>query len=217
MPRGNHTGERYGRWTILEKDKSAKRYDRYICICDCGCVRSVILSAMVSGASTSCGCYNRELNALSHTVHGESKNSRLYRIWKGMLARCYNKSHHKYAIYGARGIKVYDAWKTSYVLFRDWAYVSGYKDNLSIDRIDVNKGYYPENCRWADNITQANNTSRNRWITANGECHTLAQWSRIINLNHTSIISRIKRGWSEVEAVTIPRGGKRSINDKCKC
>lgn len=133
--------------------------------------------------------------------HGK-KNTRLYRIWKVMKGRCYNKNHIKYPNYGARGIKVCDEWIHDFMAFYNWAMNNGYNDTLTIDRMDVNGDYTPSNCRWANAKQQMRNTTRNVCYTINGETHCLSEWCEICNLNYQTVHSRIhKLGWSTIEAL----------------
>ena len=105
------------------------------------------------------------------------KHTRIYSIWCGMKARCYGKSDKNYSRYGAVGISVCDEWKDDFMSFYNWSMQNGYSDDLTIDRIDGKKGYCPENCRWVDYKVQANNTTRNRIITYNGQSKTMSEWA----------------------------------------
>ena len=125
--------------------------------------------------------------------HG-MRNTRLYHIWQGMKSRCYAKSH-KNTNYQKNNIQMCDEWRNSFIEFYNWAIHNGYKDNLSIDRIDVYGNYEPNNCRWADRIMQENNTTKNVWVLINGEAHTIAEWSRILNISPKRIKRRVDNGW----------------------
>lgn len=125
-----------------------------------------------------------------------------------MKGRCYNKNHTKYPNYGARGIKVCDEWLHEFMNFYNWSMSHGYKDNLTIDRIDVNGNYEPNNCRWADAKQQMRNTTRNVYYTINGETHCLSEWCEILNLNYQTVHSRMhKLGWSINEALELKERG----------
>ena len=120
-----------------------------------------------------------------------------------MKGRCKRETSSAYKWYGGKGITYCEEWE-DYAPFRDWAIKNGYADNLTLDRIDPNKGYTPDNCRWVDWKTQQNNRTNNRIITINGESHTLAEWSNITGINSCTISSRIGNGWSDEKAVTAP-------------
>jgi hypothetical protein len=131
-----------------------------------------------------------------------------------MKKRCTssNDRHHRYY---DRGIYVCDEWQDDFLSFANWALENGYKDSLSLDRIDNDKGYSPENCRWATPKDQSNNMSRNRYLTLNGESHTIAEWSRILGINHDTLHARVRNGWGDEKALTTTVGilvGKRRRN-----
>lgn len=140
----------------------------------------------------------------NHLKHGGT-HTRLYNIWKAMRQRCTNPKNSRYSIYGCRGIKVCKDWD-DFQKFYDWSYENGYKDNLTIDRIDNNKGYSPENCRWVTYRGQANNKTNNRYLTYNNETHTLGEWSEITGIKLSTIWARLNRGWTAEETLTSPIG-----------
>lgn len=121
-----------------------------------------------------------------------------------MIARCHNPNHASYSNYGARGITVCDEWRYDRTKFVDWARANGYRKGLSIDRIDNNQGYSPNNCRWVDGFVQQNNTRKNRFLTVDGETHTISEWARIKGISKNFIEGRLRRGLSDEEAVKIP-------------
>lgn len=128
----------------------------WLCRCECG--KEIVVEAynLKTGHTQSCGCLQREATSVANKTHGK-RNTRLYRIWICMKNRCYRKNHDAYKHYGGRGIKVCDEWLHSFKAFNDWAMANGYRDDLSIDRIDTNKGYSPDNCRWATMAEQNKN------------------------------------------------------------
>lgn len=143
--------------------------------------------------------------------HGESK-TRLYNIWDNMKARCYRVSGRGYEHYGGRGIRICDEWLNSYEAFAKWARENGYSDDLSIDRIDVNGDYTPDNCRWVDVYVQANNRTDNVFLTVDGKTKTMSEWSRVTGINKKTIEERLKRGMSDEEAVKTPLYDPKTAN-----
>ncbi len=140
----------------------------------------------------------------ANTTHGFSDKERLYTIWLRMRQRCNSPSDKGYPYYGGRGISVCEEWNTDYSSFRKWALAEGYTDSLTLDRIDNNCGYSPENCRWVDKKTQANNRRTNRIIEWNGEQHTLSEWAGITGIGWSTIRVRLEKGWSVEKALTTP-------------
>lgn len=136
----------------------------------------------------------------NHLKHGLS-HTRIDNIYKAMISRCYYKKNNRYERYGGRGITVCSEWKNDKIKFFEWAFSNGYSNELTLDRIDVNKGYCPENCRWVSYKKQANNKSSNRFINVNGVSHTIAEWSDITGISIGTIWARLQRGWSEKRAV----------------
>lgn len=194
------TGKRFGRLVVIEEDNFIK-YDRprWLCRCDCGKEVVVRANSLRRGGTMSCGCAKKEhARALSESriTHGQSK-SRIYNIWFSMKSRCYKVKDHSYSRYGGRGIIVCDEWRNNFQSFYDWAIANGYHEDRSIDRINNNGNYCPENCRWVDFNVQNNNTNRNHYVTYNGETLTIAQWSKKRGINKNTLHSRLtKYGWS---------------------
>lgn len=131
-------------------------------------------------------------------------NSRLYSIWRHMKERCHNKNHIAFQRYGGRGISVCDEWKSDFLCFKKWSLENGYSAELTIDRVDNDGNYCPENCRWATREEQQNNRSANHLLTFKGETHSLAEWGRIMGISRITIKSRIREGWTVEEALTRP-------------
>jgi len=191
------SGRRFGKLTVLRREADPKYHRPYWrCVCDCGTETVVKGSSLVDGTTRSCGCLR------SQPTHGDSvggKRSRLYSIYHGMMNRCYCKSQQNYQVYGKRGIGVCDEWRNSYTEFKKWATMNSYTDNLSLDRIDNNKDYCPENCRWVSWDTQQNHRRYHLMITYNGKTQTAAQWSRELEIPYHTIVGRYHRGLSADE------------------
>ena len=175
------TGMRFGKWTVLERDP-AKKKGMWVCRCDCGTVKLVSRRHLKDGGSVSCGCY-RKYWASTHGVTHGMKKTRLYRIWSGVKDRTCNTNSKYWDRYGGKGITMYEPWKNSFEEFRDWSMANGYTDDLTIDRIDNTKSYTPDNCRWADWITQENNRCNTRYCLYNGERIPVTILSRKLNLS----------------------------------
>lgn len=137
------------------------------------------------------------------TMGGFMYIDRIYSIWHNMKTRCYNTNAPNFKYYGGRGITMCYEWHYDFREFYKWALMNGYSENLTIDRIDNEKGYYPENCRWATVIEQNNNTRANNYITHNGETKTASEWARQYGIHRSVFNSRIRRGWTFEEAVDI--------------
>lgn len=206
------------------RDISGQRFDKLVAIervptpvgkkgafwkfkCDCG--NEVIRSIRFTYGHSfhSCGCANKGIDRSNINrpkkcnLHGLS-HTRLYRIYNGMKNRCYNPNTEYFSRYGGKGIKICDEWLSDFVTFYTWAINNGYSEDLTIDRIDNDGDYCPENCRWTDAKTQANNSSKIRYISYNGETHTLTEWSRILGLEYHKIASALNYGWSFEDIAT---------------
>ena len=199
------TGNKYGRLTVNKYvGKTKSRCTLWECKCDCGNIIIAKKSNLISGNTKSCGCLGVEIR----TKHGGSK-SRIYHVWTSMKQRCYNPKNKEYNNYGGRGITVCDEW-LDFKNFYEWALANGFKENASkgqstIDRINVNEGYAPNNCRWVDMVIQSNNRRDNRNITFNGRTQTMSQWAREIGIKVNTLQSRIDvHHWSEEKALTTP-------------
>lgn len=198
-------GQKFGRLTpirIVGKDK--KGHALWECQCDCGNIATVASDNLVKGNTRSCGCLNRESlkSGNNRRTHG-GVGTRLYRIWGAMRRRCYNPNTPDYKTY--KDISVCDEWRKDFGNFRKWALENGYNDSLSIDRIDPLGDYCPQNCRWADAVTQANNKTTTRMVTVNGVQYNLKDACEKFGIGRHLFYQRIKKGMSEEEAFLMPR------------
>ena len=213
MKRVKHdlTGQRFGRLLVIGLDDRDTRKTYFYCKCDCGNIKSIRSDSLLCGAIRSCGCMKQEQDKVNLTANHKHKMShtRLYEIWQGMKARCYNPNNSRYFDYGGRGITVCDEWREDFCEFSRWATESGYDKSLTIDRIDNNGNYSPENCRWADMKTQCRNRRSNINITIGNATKTLAEWCEIFDVPYHVIRGRYERdnfyGLEDLFKPPIPR------------
>lgn len=191
------TGQRFGRLVVVAFAETGRRgQSRWRCRCDCGGEKTLDGGNFVHGNTKSCGCIARKRN------HGGRKaKDRLYNIWCGMKQRANYPKHKDYSRYGGRGITVCDEWLNDFSAFREWALTNGYRDDLSIDRIDNDGNYEPSNCRWEDSETQGNNQRKCHRIDYGGERLTVSQWERKLGFKQGKIKARLYLGWTPEEAL----------------
>lgn len=211
-------GMRFGRLTVIsEAGRSKSRNALWKCLCDCGNYSVVSGAALRGGYIKSCGCISREMVTARNTTHGKRK-TRIYRIWHDMKARCLFQKNPNFADYGGRGITVCDEWLNSFEAFYAWAMANGYSDNLTLDRKNNDKGYCPENCRWASRIEQANNKRNNTPIEIDGITMNITQWAKVSGVKQATISYRYKKGLRGADLIKPPdpvcseKGKKRHSN-----
>lgn len=214
------TGKKFGRWSVLSVasmagiDSATGKHvtTKWWCVCDCGTRRAVETASLSLGKSVSCGCHKREMTIArnkSWATHGLSKTSE-YGIWKKMVLRCHNETDAAYYRYGARGISVCDRWRDS---FENFLHDMGRRpDGMSLDRIDNDLGYTPDNCRWATLVEQANNRSSNVKFTYRGATVGLRELSEMSGISARVLRNRIVNlGYSVELAVSTPVRGRAEI------
>lgn len=204
------TGKIFGKLTVI-KEVGHPKAGIYLWECECNCSNHTHIivngNALRSGNTKSCGCIHTEQlqqrNKQGRKYNKEDK--RLVRIWRAMMSRCYKTHSYGYKWYGAKGIRVCEEWH-EFENFKDWALNNNYKDDLTIERIDNNEDYKPENCKWADWETQANHTSSNKLITYNNKTQSLSLWVKELGLDYYRTKARINScGWSIEDAFTKPK------------
>lgn len=189
------TGNRYARLTVLHRVKNMGSNTRWLCLCDCGVEKEVNGVYLKNGQIRSCGCYNLEVLSKTKTTHGMSK-TKLYRVWSGMVTRCYNKKRPGYYWYGGKGIKMSKEWRSDFMAFyNDMA--ATYKRYLELDRINVNGDYCKENCRWITHKENCRNKTNNILISHGDKVKCAKEWAEIYNLNYVGVAFRKKKGYSD--------------------
>ena len=205
-------GKRFGRLTVVaesdKRDRSGSVF--YRCLCDCGNEKSINGINLRKGVTRSCGCYNREVITKDNPVY----KTKLYNIYSSMKGRCNNPNDRSYHNYGGRGISVCKEWNT-FEAFQKWALGNGYSESLWIDRIDNDKGYSPDNCRWSTPKEQQNNKRTCRYITIDGVTKSLTMWAEEAGINPSTLKRRIELGW-EKEDLFKPVDKSRSHSEAIK-
>ena len=207
------TGWKIGKLEIIERAKNGKR-GRVMWKCRCECGNECVVSAtnLRSGKTKSCGCLWYEAIKKSNSTHGEY-HTRLRSIGTGIKNRCYNKNEPAYKYYGGKGVQMCPEWFDDFLNFKKWAIENGYKEDLTIDRIDVNGNYSPENCRWVAMKKQCNNRTNNVMVEMDGETKTLSEWAELSPLSYKQIWNRYHRlKWDIQDALYTPIcGGKHNV------
>lgn len=198
-------GKTFGKLSVINFDHKEQIFTKnnikngykyfYLCLCECGNKIIVSRHHLLFKHTKSCGCITKTHNL---------SNSRLYKIYNGMKHRCYNPKNYKYKNYGGRGITICQEWQEDFINFYTWAINNNYADNLSIDRINANGNYEPDNCRWVNMKTQQNNRTNNHLLTFGNETHSINEWAEILNIKRETIKSRLFLGWSISKALTTP-------------
>lgn len=212
-------GEQFGRLTLTGVSYLKSMYGQQRRIveadCDCGVMRAYVFSSLIGGETKSCGCLQKELSKARFTTHGLSSHP-LYDVRQAMLKRCYVPHDAQFKDYGGRGIEVCEQWQESFEIFYEWAVENGYQSGLTLDRIDNDKNYCPENCTWNTRGGQSRNNRRNRNFTAFGETKCLFDWGKDPRcvLSVWGLRNRMDRGkWtgSFEEALTTPLEDRKKV------
>lgn len=199
-------GNKYGKLTVIKEvdshrfpsGKCAKRFE---CLCDCGKFCIVLKANLFSGHTKSCGCLFKKHNM---------SQSKLYNLYRAIKTRCYNVNNERYNDYGGRGIIICDEWRNDFMAFYNWAMNNGYKEGLTIDRIDNDGNYEPSNCRWTDKMVQNNNKRNNHLVEYNGKAASLADTCRENGFNYNMIKQRMSTyGYTFEEAITAQKNNRR--------
>lgn len=198
-------GNKYGRLTVINRVEDyitpcdGHHRTRWLCKCDCGNTCIVLGTALITGHTKSCGCYGREQLNKAISIHGLC-HTKIYTSYRNMIERCYRINSCNYSNYGGRGITICDQWYNPnfhndpkrFKTFYNWALNNGWKDGYTLDRIDPNGNYCPENCRWIPREYQAYNKRNNKYINFNGEKYTLSQLSNILGIPDSTLNKYLK-------------------------
>lgn len=234
IPLGVHMGRKlqvltdrdFGWWTVIGVPVRQGKKTLYLCRCQCGTTREVQADSLKGGKSTSCGCLQSQtfglrvslLAAERRLANGDGykapSRTRTYKSWIAMSQRCYHPNSPSFPSYGGRGIAVCDRWRLSYHHFL--ADMGERPNGHSLDRIDNDRGYEPDNCRWATATVQARNQRRSSKITHDGQTLTFAGWADETGFSPRLIRQRIRTGWPVALALTAPLGSERSHKKAAK-
>jgi hypothetical protein len=211
-------GQRFGRLVVIREvsgfDYRGIKERRVLCFCDCGNYIETRVTSIFK-ATKSCGCFRKENSASLLRIHDLYRDP-AFQVFKRIRQRCLYKKNHNYPNWGGRGITICDEWKNNPKLFVEWAYKNGYKKELTIERLDNNEGYSPENCVFADRVRQANNRRTNRIIEYNGESLSMADFCRKWNLCYSTFEQRIRLTKTSIEKAMINCGHYKPMNQTDK-
>lgn len=206
MPAGKQLdGQVFGRLTVIRRAGSRGGRVVWVCMCECGSTVEVVSHALTSGHTKSCGCWRDERNRGTQPKHGHARRGTkltpTYKTWQAMMTRCYNQNVASFKDYGERGITVCDGWH----LFENFlAYMGERPEGMTLDRIDNDKGYAPDNCRWATPTTQARNTRANYIVDFRGERMTQIEFAERIGMKQVTVSWRLRNGWTPEQVATTP-------------
>lgn len=196
------TGQKFGLFTVIGLKDTDTRKTYWVCQCECGNIKEVRSDGLLSGASKSCGCLKKKQDRINLSKNHSHKMSgtRIYKEWQGMKGRCYNPHDPRYDRWGGRGIAVCEEWRNSFEAFYKWAMDNGYQDDLTIDRIDNDGDYEPDNCRWATQSEQSRNRSSNINIKIGNSTRVLTEWCEIFQVDYGTVNARYKRnGFASID------------------
>lgn len=220
MKMTDRIGQQFNHLVILECiSQRGDRIKKVIAKCDCGIVREYIFSNIYTGKTTSCGCQNRQRSSERFKLYNSKRTSLftpflseshnlskhpLYKVWIGMMKRCYDSTDISYCRYGARGVMVCNEWKKDFMEFYNWAIVSGWEAGLQLDKDYKGNGklYSPDTCCFVSKKMNCRNRTTTKYITFEGRTRPLCEWCEITGLTHTGILNRLKRGWSVEKTLT---------------
>lgn len=216
--RNINIGDKFGYLTVISEIEphvtpcgTIRR--RFLCECECGNKVTRNLGTLTSNGNPSCGCKSFDIGLLNKRYTKEQTSSFLYSTWLGMRQRCFDKNQSHYKYYGGKGVTMCKEWMNDYSEFYKWSMNNGASKELTIDRIDNNGNYEPNNCRWVDSITQANNKTQNRIIEYNGKKLTVMQWSRYTGIGEGTIRKRLDDyGYTIAEALGFESHNKRQYD-----
>lgn len=198
-------GKKFGKLEVLEMCGNNGKGTHYKSKvkCECGKIYMVNDTELINGRRTGCRSCN-----CNFKTHGKT-NTKLFNVWQNMKQRCYDKNCKEYKYYGGRNIKVCNEWKNDFMSFYNWAINNGYKEKLTIDRINVNGDYEPNNCRWSTQLEQANNKRNTVYITYKNTTDTISNWSRKTGISKSCLEYRNKNNWGVERMLTLkPKIGR---------
>lgn len=198
--RVNLVGDKFGRLTVISLFDRKRSGSRWLCKCECGNEHTVFTQNLKNGSVRSCGCQSHP------TKHGMT-NTRVYQTWAAMKSRCRSQSYHAHKHYAGKGVAVCNEW-LQFEAFYEWALKNGYKDDLTLDRVDNSKGYEPSNCRFVTIADQQRNKTSNRIVTFQGKTKSICQFADDIGIARATLCNRLSRGWSVEKALTTPVKGQ---------